>query len=222
MIAPIDSIMLWAMLGSGVVASIVSRHELLLITPLITALIFLASKQAHDRLEEMPALAELPARAAAAVDRAMTRLPAGDARRMLGDVVREAGRVFAMQSSAFDSSKDNEARAEAEELLVASCDTALELAQLDDMLEVHTGPDSGDTPVDMSLLNKLSSGRDLFATRLRDAGMALAALYASGVVQGTPASDRVAELVTELKSDAGSRVAAKRELDDLLGPPTQS
>ena len=223
-IAPIDSIMIWAMLGTGVMASIVSRHELLLITPVMAGLIFVASKQAGQRLHDLdlPETVEFPSEIAAAVERAIERLPAGDARQLLADVVREARPLFAMKSSAFDISKDNEARTQAGELLVASCDTALELAQLDDMLDVHTAPAGGDTPADVSLLNRLSSARDLFANRLRDAAMALAALYASGVENGTPASNRVAELVADLRADAGSRVEAKRELDELMEPPSPS
>src|SRR5262249_30806709 len=149
-IAPIDTLMIFAMLGTGVMASIVSRHELLLITPVIAGLIFVASKQAGQHVHELdlPDTVEFPSHIAEAVERAIGGLPAGDARRLLADVVREARPLFAMKSSAFDVSKDNEARAQAGELLVASCDTALELAQLDDMLDVHTAPDSGDTSAD--------------------------------------------------------------------------
>jgi hypothetical protein len=215
--------MVRAMLATGVMAS-TARHELLLITPIITGLIFIAARQANRQLDGFDAsqTIEFPPHVAEAIERATSRLPAGDARRLLGDVVREARPLFSMKSSAFDASKDNEARMHAGELIVASCDTALKIAQLDDMLEVHTSPDSDATTVDMSLLNRLSSARDLSALRLRDAAMALRALYASGVENGTPASDRVAELVADLRTDVGARTAAKRELDDLLGPPTLS
>ena len=49
-IAPIDSMMVWAMLATGVMAS-TARHELLLITPIITGLIFIAARQANRQLD---------------------------------------------------------------------------------------------------------------------------------------------------------------------------
>lgn len=221
-IAPIDSIMILAMLSTGITAGLVAHSELLLFTPILAGLVFIASKQAmqDSGQRDIPPMADFPPAIAAAVSRAMERLPAGDARRLLGDVIREARPLFVARTSAFDASKDNEARAQAGELIVASCATALELSQLDDMLDVHTAPTREDSPSDMSLLTRLSSARDLFANRLRAASFALSNVYASGVENGTPASDRIAELVADLKADAGARTAAKRELNDLLGPPS--
>ena len=221
-IAPIDSIMILAMLSTGITAGLVAHSELLLFTPIMAGLVLVASKQAiQDRdVRDVPAMAEFPPAIAAAVERAIGRLPAGDARRLLADVVREARPLFVARSSAFDASKDEEARMQAGELIIASCDTALELSQLDDMLEIHTAPDGEDLPRDMTLLTKLSSARELFANRLRAASFALSNVYAAGLEHGTPASDRIAELVADLRADAGARTAAKRELNDLLGPPS--
>ena len=95
-------------------------------------------------------------------------------------------------------------------------DTALELARLDSALAAR---ESGESAAgDRGLLERFRSARVLFATRLSDAAVALGALYASGVEHGTPASDRVAELVADLTADAGARSAAKRDLDELLSP----
>lgn len=221
-IAPIDSIMILAMLSTGVTAGFVSHSELLIATPIMAALVFVASKQAMQQRDrrDVPPTADFPPEIAAAIERAMDRLPAGDGRRLLADVVREARPLFVSRASAFDASKDAEARAQAAELITASCDTALELSQLDDMLDIHTAPDGEDLPADMTLLNRLSTARDMFANRLRAASLALSSAYAAGMENGTPASDRVAELVAELKADASARSAAKRELNDLFG--TQS
>jgi len=219
-IAPIDSIMILAMLSTGITAGFVAHSELLVGTPIMAALVFVASKQAMQQRDrrDLPPTADFPPEIRAAIERAMDRLPAGDGRRLLADVVREARPLFVSTASAFDVSKDDEARAQAAELITASCDTALELSQIDDVLDVHTAPDGDEVPGDMSLLNRLSSARDLFANRLRAASLALSGAYAAGVENGTPASDRVAELVAELKAEAGARTAAKRELNDLLGP----
>jgi hypothetical protein len=219
-IAPIDSVMILAMLSTGITAGFVSHSELLLATPIMAGLVFVASKQAmqHRDRRDIPPTSDFPPEIAAAIERAMDRLPAGDGRRLLADVVREARPLFVSRPSAFDASKDDEARAQAAELITASCDTALELSQLDDMLDGLTAPVGDELPTAMTLLNRLSSARDLFANRWRAASLALSGAYAAGVENGTPASDRVAELVAELKADAGARSAAKRELNDLLGP----
>lgn len=222
-IEPIDNLMIWAILATGMMAGFRSRPELLLFTPIVALLTLVASKQAHARaVIDLPLIDDFPRHVAAAIDRTIGRMQAGDAQRLLAGVVRSAKPLFSMTPSAFDASKDNEAREQAGELIVASCDTALELSQLDDMLEIHTAPGSGDSPSDMSLLIRLSSARDLLVTRLRDASLALDQLYASGVVRGTPASDRVAELVAELKADAGARESATMEVDRLLGPDSSS
>ena len=219
-IAPIDSIMILAMLSTGIMAGLVAHSELLLFTPVMAGLVFVASKQAMGEGGErdVPPMAEFPPEVAAAVERAIGRLPAGDARRLLADVIREARPLFAERSSAFDAAKDSEVRARAGELIIASCDTALELSQLDDMLDVHTAPDGEEAPSDMGLLTRLSSARELFANRLRAASFSLSNVYAAGVEHGTPASDRIAELVADLRADAGAQIATKRELNDLLGP----
>lgn len=219
-IAPIDSIMVLAMLSTGLTAGFVAQSQLLLFTPIMAGLVFVASKQAfqHRDDRDTPLMSDFPPEIAAAVERAMERLPAGDARRLLADVVREARPLFVVRSTAFDASKDNEARAQAGELIVASCDTAIELSQLDDMLDVHTAPDGVDLPSDPNLLMRLSSARDLFANRLRAASLALGDVYSAGMENGSPSSDRVAELVADLKADAGARTAAKRELNELLKP----
>jgi len=222
-VEPIDSLMIWAILGTGVMAGLVSRPELLLLTPAMAGLVFVASKQAFQRADvELPPVSEFPGRVATAVEKTIGRMQPGEPRRLLGAVVRSARPLFTMKSSAFDASTDDDARAHAGDLVIAACDTALELSQLDDMLEIHTAPDSGTRPRDMSLLIRLSSARDLLATRLRDASLALDEMYASGVARGTPSSDRVAELVAELRADANARDSAKRELDQLLSPESGS
>jgi hypothetical protein len=65
-------------------------------------------------------------------------------------------------------------------------------------------------------VERYKAARTMFAKRLGDAALALAALYASGVEHGTPASDRVAELVTTLKEEASVRSETKADLNALL------
>src|SRR5262249_43098986 len=130
-------------------------------------------------------------------------------------VIRQARPLFGTTMSAFDASKDNESRAHAAELVIASCDTALELARLDALLaaeaRVNAKPAS-----EQALESRYSAVRARFAKRLTDAAAALGELYAAGIEHGTPSSDRVQELVSDLRSDAASRAAAKVEVDELL------
>jgi hypothetical protein len=62
------------------------------------------------------------------------------------------------------------------------------------------------------------------AGRLSHAASALSSLYVAGVEHGSPASDRVAELVGEINADASARRAAATEMGALLhdGEATQS
>jgi hypothetical protein len=214
-----DVVLICAILGAGAAAAIRVAPVLWLTAVVVAVLTFRASTRASAQtaVEPLP-LSEFPPTIDEAVQDAVARLPGGDARHLLASVVREARPLFGRTATPFDASSDNDARREAGELVLASCDTALELARLDALLEARTAPGGSPMRGDESLLNRLSAARDLFATRLADAAVALTTLYAAGVEQGTPASDRVAELVVELRADAGARVAAKRELDELLNP----
>ena len=123
--------------------------------------------------------------------------------------------------SAFDARQDDEARRHVADLVADSCTIALDLARLDATAPVSalpnaTTPGAGAAPADAALSARYQAARELFTKRLGDAASALSALYASGVERGTPASDRVAELVSEIREEASARSAAKSELDALL------
>jgi hypothetical protein len=223
-IAPADAVMICAMLASGVIAAVITEPALWLVTPLMAFMALEASKRARTPLTRVePRVSELPPRIELVVRDSIKRLPAGDAQRLLADIVREARPLFATRSSSFDAASDDAARTQAGELVLASCDTALELARLDALLAPFQDHTTSTTPArNDNLLKRYATARDLFAARLTDAAGALGALYAAGVEHGTPASDRVAELVTDLKADAAARSSAKSELDELLSPRSPS
>jgi hypothetical protein len=56
---------------------------------------------------------------------------------------------------------------------------------------------------------------------LSSAATALASLYVAGVMHGSPASDRVAQLAEEINADASARRAAANEISALLGEGEQ-
>jgi hypothetical protein len=216
-----DRMMMYAIAIAGIAAAI-SLGPIYWFT---TAGMLLFVKRAQWRALEGPSelptvpidapLGMLPPRVNEAVRHAVAQLPTGDARLLLGGVIRQARPLFGNATSAFDPSKDDESRAHAAELVIASCDTALELARLDALLAAESRADKK-AASEQELVSRYAAVRARFVKRLTDAAAALGELYASGIENGTPASDRVQELVGELKSDAASRAAAKVEVDELL------
>jgi hypothetical protein len=219
-ISPRDSAMIYAILATGTAAALTVDPMFWLATPLFGIVTLLASRRAAPHVEPIDLETTLlPMRVELAIHDAVSQLQPGDARRLLGDVVRQARPLFGMTSSNFDAAKDEEGRTEAADLVLACCDTALELGRVDTLLESGARANGGDLRTrDPQLFERCSAARTLFSTRLTDAASALGALYASGIERGTPASDRVAELVTDLNADATARTAAKRELNQLLAP----
>jgi len=225
-----DRVMIYAVLAAGTAAAMTVSPVFWLATPVLGILQMRASRAAARPIEPAePDHTQLPMRVELAIHDAVAQLPPGDARRLLGDVARQARPLFGMMSSHFDAAADNVVRAHACDLVVAACDTALELARLDTLIESGSrAQDVGTTkssteparPADgASLVERYTAARELFASRLTDAAAALGALYASGVEHGTPASDLVAELASDLSADAAARRAARKEMDELLGQP---
>jgi len=212
--------MFWAMSVTGAMAAIrVSPVFVLLTMVMIAVLVRERRRRRLGRTAVAAAettLGELPPRVQSAVDAAVAQLPAGDARKLLGAVVRQARPLFGTPDSRFDDARNDESRAHASDLVVASCDTALELARLDTLVESGSRATGAAKGNDAALDGRYAAARQQFATRLTAAAAALGELYASGIEHGTPASDRVAELAAELTEDAASRNAAQAEMDELL------
>lgn len=216
-----DRMMIYAVIAAGIAAGVRYAQVFWYMTGIMVWLLVRTSRRAFPE----PVVAEsgqsaeesnrFPPRVAVAVQRAVAELSSGDARKLLGAVMRQARPLFGATSSNFDPSKDDESRMHAADLVVASCDTALELARLDALIE-SGGRASAKPAAPSDLDARYVAARATFAKRLTDAATALGELYASGIEHGTPASDRVAELAAELKSDAASRVAAQTEVDELL------
>jgi hypothetical protein len=223
-IAPSDVILMMAVLLLGGAAAFAASPILWPVTPVVAAMIYYASRQASRAQVVTEQQAPVfPLALQQAITTAMVQLPYGDAHRLLSDVVRQARPLFERRESAFDEARERETRENVVELVSASCEIALELSRLD-----HAAPQRGtprpeaqgsaasEPPTDLA--TRYDKARDLLVKRLDDAGVALRELYASGVEHGTPASDRVAGLVTELRADASARSAANTEMNELLGP----
>jgi hypothetical protein len=152
----------------------------------------------------------------------MDELADGQARLLLGAIIQQADLVLAPRESAFDDGQDRETKRHVIELVTAACATARELANLDASRTTLGASMATPTGAQLELTARLDSARTLMANRLTDATDALQALYAAGVERGTPASDRVAELASELRGDATARRNALTELATLLDTTRQT
>ena len=145
----------------------------------------------------------------------MEQLPEGDARRLLSAALAQARPLLAPHAGALDDRQENATRDNVLSLVDACCHTALELASLDAASGAR-GPSAG-----ADSATRTVAARELLAGRLSSAATALSSLYVAGVMHGSPASDRVAQLADEINADASARRAAAAEISALLGDGEQ-
>ena len=207
-----DGFLFMAILLSGAAAAYVAMPTLWIVTPVVAALVYFSARRAASVQVSAALSGELPPHVQHAIDVAIDRLPLGEARRLLANVVRQARPLFAERTSSFDPEKERETRASVVDLVHAACETALELWRLDGAAPRAA---AGDAAVSGDLSVRYQRARAEIVSRLRDAAATLSELYAADVEHGTPASDRVAQLAAELREDALSRSAAKSEIDAL-------
>jgi hypothetical protein len=206
-----DATLIGSVIVAGIAAAAAGTPFLWLGTPIVAGLLLLMSQRESlaSTLSVDAGVAELPPKLHRAVAETLARLPEGDAARMLNAVVRPARALLSARESSFDAREEDATREYVAELVAGACDIALDLARIE---EVAPTAISGGT----DLAQRYQSARALLEQRLGDAAAALSALFAAGVEHGTPASDRVAQLVTELREEAKVRGEAKAELDALL------
>lgn len=213
--APGAALLVVAIVVAGFTAARLAAAPLWVLTPIIALVILVAGiKRARPIAADLD-VSVFPPSLKRTVDAASAELPQGEARALLAAVVRQGRAFFGAEDVRFTHEAATALRGNVAELVAACCTTALDLARLDAFLApgASTRPAAGRAELD-------ARGRDaraLFARRLGDAELALRSLYTAGVECGTPASDRVAELVTEIQSDAAARRDATAELRRLLG-----
>lgn len=196
---------------AGSVAAVVATPVLWISTAAIVALLAVVQhSQGAVDVRDDKRLQSLPLPIQRALRSTLANLPPGDAKRLLNAVGRQAAILFAARGKAFAEPWGESARHNVSDLVEASCEVAVELSRL----ERVSAADALSAP-DAQVRVKLNASRSLFAGRLEDAASALAALYASGVHHGTPASDRVAELVQEIRADAAATSYAWAEMQKL-------
>jgi hypothetical protein len=166
----------------------------------------------HSQMSEFP---EFPESLRATVEHTMAQLPDGNARRLLRNSLVQARPLLAPHEAALDDQQESATRDNVLSLVDACCHTALELARLD------AASGARDPSAGSGATNQTAAARELLVGRLSSAATALASLYVAGVMHGSPASDRVAQLAEEINADASARRAAANEISALLGDGEQ-
>jgi hypothetical protein len=204
------ALMLAAVMLVGTYAARTVSPLLLPTTFLVAFMIVRAARAASKSGAALPQFPELPASLRATVDRTIEQLPDGDARRLLFNAVVQARPLLAPHAAALDERQERATRDNVCSLVDACCTTALEMARLD------LASAAGDQATGSDEAKHVAAARELLAGRLSHAAAALSSLYVAGVEKGSPASDRVAELVGEINTDASARRAAATEMKALL------
>ena len=194
---------------SGSVAAAVVDGTLWLTTAAVIFILIRASHRAHTADSVLSGdLEHFPRHLKRVIHSTRAALPESDAKEFLNALVSQAANVFAPHDSTFDAEWDRKTRRNVAELVEAACGVALDVGRLD-LAFARTMETDG------RVTEGLLASRQLFVGRLRDAGSAVAALYAAGVQEGTPASDRVGDLVNEIRADADLTSHARKELDQI-------
>ncbi len=212
-VSAFDGLLFIAIICTGAAAASIAMPMLWIVTPVVATLVYVSARCAAR--PPMPVVddGELPMHVQLALDEAIDRLPLGEARQLLANIVRQARPLFAQRESSFDAAMVRGTRDDVIDLVTAACETALELWRLDGAAPISSNADD-------LLRGRYSRARVELVARLESAAVSLSELYASDVEHGTPASDRVADLAISIRDDARSRSAAKDEIDGVVGQRT--
>jgi len=151
--------------------------------------------------------ATLPPGAERAAARALAALPAGAARGLLIDLLRRADTVTAAAMGAN----------RLDQLLIAACDAARDLAALEHHLgafDARRDRLADASPGWLDALSRCERGRDLLTQRLLEASAALSR-WQAGAVEAEGA-DTLADLVRDMGEEGRRQEAAAREVAELL------
>jgi hypothetical protein len=206
-----DVRLILAVTMAGSVAAVLANPVFWLSTAALVGLLAVVQRRTGEvDVRDDRRLQSLPLPLQRVLRSTLAGLPPGEAKRLLNAVGRQAAVLFDARRSVFDAPWGERARQNVSDLVEAACEVALELSRFDRAVSTHALP-----APDENLSAKLANSRRLFAGRLDDAASALSSLYASGLQHGTPASDRVAELVQEIRADAAATSHAWSEVQKL-------
>ena len=198
-----------AVLIAGAAAGFTVSPVILVATLILVVLLANGLYRADDPSLTTGDWTAFSANVAQQIDSCLSLMTEGTARRALLDVAVSARPLLESASSLLDRARERATRDRVERLVEVSCVTAVELDRIDEAL-------LGDFKIEDAARDRLAATRRVLLLRLTNAAASLKELYVAGLTNTSAASERVAELTSELNADASARRAALAELAQLL------
>jgi hypothetical protein len=219
-----DLLVVAAAVIAGAIAAHLAMPVLWIVTPVVAGTLFVAAVRAARRQHgsDTTPVIPLPPRLERSVAEAFAVLPAGEARDLLGDVVRRARTLLDTVAGHTD---DRRLARDVTDLVDACCEIAREHARLDAVLPALWEPalapaaarGAADDAESDELRRRGDASRQLLTRRLREAAVVIEAMVVQqGVERGGAAAQRVAELTSELAAEAAARRHAAQEIERLM------
>jgi hypothetical protein len=219
-----DLLVVAAVTIAGVLAAHLATPVLWIVTPLVAGTLFVAAVHAarRQRTGDAMSVVPLPPRLERSVAEAFAVLPAGEARDLLGDVVRCARTLL---GTVDEQLEDRRLARDMTDLVDACCEIAREHSRLDAVLpalwEPALAPAAARGAADDADADELrrrgDAGRQLLTRRLREAAAVMEEMVVQqGVERSGAAAQRVAELTSEFAAEAAARRHAAQEIQRLM------
>jgi hypothetical protein len=224
MVSAHDGLLIAAVVVAGVAAAHLAMPALWIVTPPFAATLLAAAIRAarRSRATDATPTVPLPPRVERSVAEAFAVLPAGEARALLDGVVARARTLLGTIAGQADERRMTR---DVADLVDACCEIAREHARLDAVLPALWEPAfapaaargaADDADAD-ELRRRGDAGRELLTRRLREAAAVMEELVVQqGVERSGAAAQRVAELTSELASEAAARRHAAQEIQRLM------
>jgi hypothetical protein len=209
-------VMVAAMATTGTLAGIASGSAgLAVVSPLLaTAMVVVAHRSMLQPWLRAPEGETLPGTAETAAVAAFARLGAGRSRELLADLVGMARPLISRLRSDGDP---GDLESTIGELIVAACDTALEVDRLENSAAVVRDEMTGDDDVALrSVAERCENAAGTGTRRLVEAVAAVADAGGRTALIDGSATQRLTGLLRDLRDEADVREQALRELDRVL------
>ena len=208
-VAPADRALLYAILATGIGAGLASSPILLGTTIVMAAIVIRQARRRTSGAAASLEAPELPRRTRRVIDETADAISPGPSRELLASVVAQARQLYQAYGEGVDLRRDDrDMLADVAELVEAACTSALELWRLDAAGTGATGS--------ASHAESLARSRARFVEPLVAATGVIRELHVAAAAGGSTATERVAELTSELRDDARVCTLAMLEIESLL------
>ena len=202
-----DFVLMIAVLVTGLAAASIAEPLLWYVTPAVAVGLLLASREGALRA----AGSDMPEELGDKLATTLNSLPTGEIRALYNEVIEAAAPVFSKRMRRLSDHYARNTRESVCELLEAASHVAIDAARLDSTLR-----SGAMLQREQSVRLSAEKARAQYVKQLSDVAMTLNAVVASGLAHGTPESERVTELVTEMRDETNARTEAWKEIDSLL------